>query len=86
MSSVEAGAAATRDDGLDRIVVFDTAKRRLGLSGTPFRTKADERIPFVSYEEDGEEVRSLADFSYSYGDALADGVGADLSGKIDFYS
>jgi superfamily II DNA or RNA helicase len=67
-----AGDGLTWGDGLRE--AFDTAKRRLGLSGTPFRTKAGERIPFVSYEEDGDEVRSLADFSYSYGDALADGV------------
>ena len=67
-----AGDGLTWGDGLRE--AFDTAKRRLGLSGTPFRTKADERIPFVSYEEDGDEVRSIADFSYSYGDALADGV------------
>ncbi|MGA0067810.1 MAG: DEAD/DEAH box helicase [Candidatus Nanopelagicales bacterium] len=67
-----AGDGLTWGDGLRE--AFDTAKRRLGLSGTPFRTKADERIPFVSYEDDGEEVRSMADFTYSYGDALADGV------------
>jgi superfamily II DNA or RNA helicase len=67
-----AGDGLTWGDGLRE--AFDTAKRRLGLSGTPFRTKADERIPFVAYEEDGDEVRSIADFSYSYGDALADGV------------
>jgi superfamily II DNA or RNA helicase len=67
-----AGDGLTWGDGLRE--AFDTAKRRLGLSGTPFRTKADERIPFVDYEEDGDEVRSIADFSYSYGDALADGV------------
>jgi superfamily II DNA or RNA helicase len=67
-----AGDGLTWGDGLRE--AFDTAKRRLGLSGTPFRTKADERIPFVSYEEEGEEVRSIADFSYTYGDALADGV------------
>lgn len=67
-----AGDGLTWGDGIRE--AFDTTKRRLGLSGTPFRTKADERIPFVSYEEDGDEVRSIADFSYSYGDALADGV------------
>ena len=67
-----AGDGLTWGEGLRE--AFDTAKRRLALSGTPFRTRADERIPFVSYEEDGEEVRSIADFSYSYGDALADGV------------
>ncbi len=67
-----AGDGLTWGDGLRE--AFETAKRRLGLSGTPFRTKADERIPFVTYEEDGDEVRSIADFTYSYGDALADGV------------
>ena len=67
-----AGDGLTWGDGLRE--AFETAKRRLGLSGTPFRTKADERIPFVAYEEDGDEVRSIADFTYSYGDALADGV------------
>jgi superfamily II DNA or RNA helicase len=67
-----AGDGLTWGDGLRE--AFDTVKRRLSLSGTPFRTKADERIPFVSYEEDGDEVRSLADFAYSYGDALADDV------------
>ena len=67
-----AGDGLTWGDGLRE--AFDTAKRRLGLSGTPFRTKADERIPFVSYEVDDDEVRSVADFTYSYGDALADGV------------
>ena len=67
-----AGDGLTWGDGLRE--AFDTAKRRLGLSGTPFRTKSDERIPFVSYEEDDDEVRSMADFAYSYGDALADGV------------
>jgi len=67
-----AGDGLTWGEGLRE--AFDTAKRRLALSGTPFRTRADERIPFVSYEEDGDEVRSIADFAYSYGDALGDGV------------
>ena len=31
---------------------FGRAARRLCLTGTPFRTKPDERIPFVRYEED----------------------------------
>ena len=67
-----AGDGLTWGEGLRE--AFDPAKRRLALSGTPFRTKADERIPFVRYEEDDDEVRSLADYAYSYGDALADGV------------
>jgi superfamily II DNA or RNA helicase len=54
---------------------FGVARRRLSLTGTPFRTRADERIPFVRYDEVGDgELGSVADFGYGYGDALADGV------------
>lgn len=54
---------------------FDLAPRRLCLTGTPFRTRPDERIPFVRYDEDGEGgYRSHADFTYGYREALADGV------------
>ena len=53
---------------------FDPAARRLSLSGTPFRTKLDERIPFVRYDDDGGEIRSVADHGYGYREALADGV------------
>jgi superfamily II DNA or RNA helicase len=53
---------------------FDDVQRRLCLTGTPFRTSADERIPFVNYEVDGDLVRSKADFSYGYKDALGDHV------------
>jgi superfamily II DNA or RNA helicase len=54
---------------------FELAARRLCLTGTPFRTRPDERIPFVRYEADGEGGwRSAADFSYGYRDALRDGV------------
>jgi superfamily II DNA or RNA helicase len=54
---------------------FERATRRLCLTGTPFRTRPDERIPFVRYETDGEGGwRSAADFSYGYRDALRDGV------------
>ncbi|RLC82108.1 MAG: ATP-dependent helicase [Chloroflexi bacterium] len=49
---------------------FGPAIRRLGLSGTPFRTDG-EPIPFIRYDEDG---RSVPDYVYGYGDALADGV------------
>ncbi len=53
---------------------FDDATRRLGLTGTPFRSD-DSAIPFVTYEPDGEGLqRSRADHSYGYADALADGV------------
>jgi superfamily II DNA or RNA helicase len=54
---------------------FEMATRRLCLTGTPFRTRPDERIPFVRYEADAEGGwRSAADFSYGYRDALRDGV------------
>ncbi|MDT4903329.1 MAG: hypothetical protein QOH52_1345 [Pseudonocardiales bacterium] len=54
---------------------FEMAPRRLCLTGTPFRTRPDERIPFVRYETDGAGGwRSDADFSYGYSDALRDGV------------
>jgi superfamily II DNA or RNA helicase len=54
---------------------FEPAARRLCLTGTPFRTRPDERIPFVRYEPepDGGE-RSAADFTYGYREALRDGV------------
>ncbi|WP_348633776.1 DEAD/DEAH box helicase family protein [Blastococcus sp. CT_GayMR16] len=57
---------------------FGRAARRLCLTGTPFRTKADERIPFVRYDEDSFEGQgglvSRADFTYGYKEALADSV------------
>lgn len=53
---------------------FDPAKHRLALTGTPFRTKPDERIPFITYEADDDQVTSVADFTYSYHDALTDQV------------
>ncbi|WP_458860090.1 DEAD/DEAH box helicase [Parenemella sanctibonifatiensis] len=53
---------------------FEPATRRLMLTGTPFRSDANP-IPFVTYEPDGEGgMRSAADFSYGYGEALADGI------------
>jgi superfamily II DNA or RNA helicase len=57
---------------------YGRAARRLCLTGTPFRTKVDERIPFVTYVEDGFEgqggLMSAADFTYGYKEALADNV------------
>ncbi len=54
---------------------FESAARRLCLTGTPFRTRPDERIPFVRYEADTDGgFRSSADFTYGYREALADGV------------
>ncbi len=53
---------------------FGDAKRRLALTGTPFRSD-DSAIPFITYEPDAEGLmRSRADYSYGYADALADGV------------
>jgi len=53
---------------------FDPATRRLALTGTPFRSDTNP-IPFVAYEEDNEGIRrSSADYTYGYGNALADGV------------
>lgn len=53
---------------------FEPAHKRLGLTGTPFRSDTNP-IPFVSYERDGDgAARSAADYSYGYGRALADGV------------
>lgn len=53
---------------------YGTARRRLALTGTPFRSD-DAQIPFVEYhpQPDGTRV-SLTDFDYGYGRALADGV------------
>jgi superfamily II DNA or RNA helicase len=53
---------------------FEPARRRLALTGTPFRSDVNP-IPFVRYERgpDGVE-RSSADYTYGYGHALADHV------------
>jgi superfamily II DNA or RNA helicase len=56
------------------VEAFGSARRRLSLTGTPFRTNPDERIPFVNYEIDGDEVISLADYTYGYRNALQDNV------------
>jgi superfamily II DNA or RNA helicase len=54
---------------------FSPAVRRLALTGTPFRTRPDERIPFVRYDDSGDGgLASAADFTYGYRHALADGV------------
>ena len=53
---------------------FDPAVRRLTLTGTPFRSD-DNPIPFVDYLPDADgALRSRADHSYGYAEALADGV------------
>jgi superfamily II DNA or RNA helicase len=64
---------------------FDDATRRLALTGTPFRSD-DSPIPFVRYEPDTSPdalrasgssqglMRSQADHTYGYAEALADSV------------
>lgn len=53
---------------------FESAERRLSLTGTPFRSDTAP-IPFVSYLRDERGVRvSQTDFAYGYGRALRDGV------------
>ena len=49
--------------------VFAQAHARLALSGTPFRSDSN-RIPFIAYDLD----EAAPDFTYSYRDALTDGV------------
>ncbi len=53
---------------------FEPARRRLSLTGTPFRSDVNP-IPFVTYApgEDG-VPRSAADYTYGYAEALADHV------------
>lgn len=53
---------------------FESATRRLALTGTPFRSD-DSPIPFVTYAPDADgALRSTPDHTYGYGEALADGV------------
>lgn len=53
---------------------FQPARRRLALTGTPFRSDTAP-IPFVEYEPDTDGIRrSRADYTYGYADALKDGV------------
>ncbi|MBP6994906.1 MAG: DEAD/DEAH box helicase [Phycicoccus sp.] len=53
---------------------FTPAERRLALTGTPFRSDTSP-IPFVRYELDELGIlRSAADYTYGYAEALRDGV------------
>ncbi len=56
--------------GRTAVAAFGSARRRLLLSGTPFRSD-NTPIPWVVYDEDGV---SRADFAYSYTQALHDRV------------
>ena len=67
-----AGDARSWGDAIKE--AFEPAARRLTLTGTPFRSD-DNPIPFVDYTPDAEgALRSRADHSYGYAEALADGV------------
>ena len=67
-----AGDALAWGDAISE--AFEPAARRLALTGTPFRSDIAQ-IPFVSYAPDAEGIRrSVADYTYGYGAALADGV------------
>lgn len=53
---------------------YGSARRRLSLTGTPFRSD-EAPIPFVQYAPQGDGSRiSLTDYDYGYGRALADGI------------
>ncbi len=66
------GDALTWGDAIRE--AFEPAKRRLALTGTPFRSDTAP-IPFVRYEADEEGLRrSASDYTYGYARALADGV------------
>ena len=56
--------------GLTTMDAFARAELRLLLSGTPFRSD-NSPIPWVEYDADG---FSSADYTYTYTDALLDGV------------
>lgn len=57
------------------LAAFGPAVRRLLLSGTPFRSAPEERIPFVTYAEECDGAAECRpDFAYTYTDALTDGV------------
>ncbi len=61
-------AGDDRSWGESVLEAFETAGRRVALSGTPFRSDTSA-IPFVDYHLD--EARP--DYEYGYGDALIDG-------------
>lgn len=66
------GDALSWGDGVRE--AFEMATRRLALTGTPFRSDTAP-IPFVEYAKDRDGIRrSVADYTYGYGEALRDGV------------
>lgn len=67
-----AGDALSWGDGIRE--AFEPARKRLALTGTPFRSDTSP-IPFVRYQEDPDGIRrSKADYTYGYGSALRDNV------------
>jgi superfamily II DNA or RNA helicase len=67
-----AGDALSWGEGVRE--AFQPARRRMGLTGTPFRSDANP-IPFVAYTQEPDGAwRSASDYVYGYGPALADGV------------
>jgi superfamily II DNA or RNA helicase len=67
-------AGDSRSWGEACLEAFEPATRRLALTGTPFRSDTNP-IPFVAYLEGNDGIRrSSADYTYGYGNALADGV------------
>lgn len=71
-----AGESATW--GVALRIAFERATARLAMSGTPFRSDA-RAIPFVRY--DGER-RCVPDYTYGYGQAVADGVCRPLAFRL----
>ena len=66
------GDAKSWGDGIR--TAFEGATRRLALTGTPFRSDTSP-IPFVRYEMGADGIlRSGADHTYGYAEALRDGV------------
>src|ERR1700677_164809 len=66
------GDAKTWGDAIRE--AFSDGTRRIALTGTPFRSD-DSPIPFVTYAGGADGVlRSQADHTYGYAEALADGV------------
>jgi superfamily II DNA or RNA helicase len=67
-----AGDAMSWGEGVRE--AFEPATRRVALTGTPFRSDVNP-IPFVTYAPGPDGIpRSVADFTYGYGHALADHV------------
>jgi superfamily II DNA or RNA helicase len=53
-------------------IAFAHSRRRLSLSGTPFRSDSAQ-IPFVNYEVTAQGDLARSDYTYGYADALRDG-------------